>query len=208
MPRLNRTSSDDAITTIDPAASGAVDDAAIVARAKRDRQAFAPLYETYFDRIYAYCWRRLGTTDAAADATSLIFAKALAALDRCDDWSFRSWLFAIAHNVVTDVYRTHRVTEPLTAAGGLSDGSPTPEERLLATEERQRVRLLLGALSADQRAVVELRLSGLTGQEISAVLGKSRTAIDSTQHRAIARLRVLLGVESAPGRKGQGDDDT
>ena len=204
MPRL--TSASEAAATDRPGASEDAPEAALVARAKRDRHAFAPLYAAYFDRVYAYCWRRLGSAEAAADATSLVFAKALAALPRCHDTSFRPWLFTIAHNVVTDVYRAPGATEPLAAAAGLHDAVPSPEEQVLRAEERQGVRDLLHRLTPDQRAVVELRLAGLTGQEISAVLGKSRSAVDTTQHRAIARLRVLLGVAAAPGRKGPGHD--
>jgi hypothetical protein len=42
--------------------------------------------------------------EAAEDATSLVFAKALAGLPsyRADGATFRSWLFTIAHNVVID----------------------------------------------------------------------------------------------------------
>jgi len=31
-----------------------IDETMLVARAKRDRNAFAPLYIAYFDRVYAY----------------------------------------------------------------------------------------------------------------------------------------------------------
>src|SRR5687768_11853835 len=82
---------------------GALDeDARMVALAKRDPRAFAPLYDRYFDPVYRYCYRRLGDGETAADATAQVFAKALAALPRYreDAPSFRSWLFAIAHNVI------------------------------------------------------------------------------------------------------------
>jgi RNA polymerase sigma-70 factor (ECF subfamily) len=78
------------------------DDDALVARAREDRRAFAPLYERYFDAVYRYCYHRLGNWTDAEDATSLVFANALGALPRFRDHagSFRSWLFTIAHNVV------------------------------------------------------------------------------------------------------------
>src|SRR5215213_5589126 len=70
------------------------DDAWVVRQAKSDPRAFAPLYSRYFDPVYRYCYRRLGHPEAAADATSQIFAKALAALPgyREEAPSFRSWL--------------------------------------------------------------------------------------------------------------------
>src|SRR5215218_4502674 len=98
-----------------------LDEADLVAIAKRDRAAFASLYQRYVDPIYRYCDRCLGNRDAAEDATSLIFTKALAALATCRDDRFRSWLFTIAHNVIVDVRDQQHSWEPLTAAADLTD---------------------------------------------------------------------------------------
>ena len=99
-------------------------DARVVALAKSDPRAFAPLYARYFDPVYRYCYRRLGNPEAAADATSHVFAKALAALPgyREDAPSFRSWLFAIAHNVISDDLRARRPVADGFGAGASSDG--------------------------------------------------------------------------------------
>src|SRR4030095_9666564 len=80
------------------------DDAALVRRARVDRSAFGFLYDRYVDPVYPYSHRRLGTKEAAEHSTALVFTKALAALPayRADGPSFRSWLFAIAHNVLAD----------------------------------------------------------------------------------------------------------
>lgn len=176
------------------ATDAAEDETELVARAKRDRAAFAPLYVRYFDRVYRYCYRRLGNQDAAAEATSQVFAKALAALPGCRAASFRSWLFAIAHNVVADEYRSRRPDQSLEAAADLPDAGPSPEDLALAAEERRSLQALLARLPPDQRRVVELRLVGLTGHEIGRVLGRSRSAVDAAQFRAVVRLRALLGV--------------
>jgi DNA-directed RNA polymerase specialized sigma24 family protein len=45
---------------------------------------------------------------------------------------------------------------------------------------------------------VELRLAGLTGPEIREALGRSRSWVDTTQFRAIQRLRKVL----APSPEG------
>ena len=181
-------------------------EAELVARAMRDRRAFAPLYARYVGPVYRYCLRRLDGPEAAADATSLVFAKALAALPGCREGaSFRSWLFAIAHNVVTDGYRGGRPTAPLAAAADVPDGEPSPEEQALAAEARGELRRLLERLPEEQRAVVELRLAGLSGAEIGAALGKSRGAVDAAQFRAVARLRALMGVGRRAGKGRDAD---
>src|SRR5262245_21264914 len=111
-------------------------EAVLVARAKSDPTGFAPLYAGYLGPVYRYCYARLGTKEAAEDATSLIFAKVLAALPRFDterpSGSFRTWLFTIAHRVVADEFRGRRPVESLEAAAALPDIDPTPEDYAVA----------------------------------------------------------------------------
>ena len=175
-------------------AENPADEAALVALAQTDRRAFAPLYARYADPVYRYCHRRLGNPEAAADATSQVFVKALAALPRFRAGSFRSWLFAIAHNTVVDDLRRARADATLEAGADRPDPGPSPEELAVAADEGRTLRAVLAGLSDDQRHVVELRLAGLSDREIAAVLGRSLAATKMLQVRAVARLRLLLGV--------------
>ncbi|MCA9877726.1 MAG: sigma-70 family RNA polymerase sigma factor [Thermomicrobiales bacterium] len=180
-------------------ASASVDDAHLVARAQADPRAFAPLYTRSVDLVYRYCYRRLGHPEAAADATAQIFAKALAALPRyrTDAPSFRSWLFTIAHNVITDDLRARRPAAPLAAAEHLSATGPSPEDEVLRREAGSTVLALLAGLPPDQRQILELRLAGLSGPEIAATLGRSLGSVKIAQVRAFARLRTALDPASA-----------
>jgi RNA polymerase sigma-70 factor (ECF subfamily) len=183
--------------------AGAVDDAELVARAQADRQAFAVLYRRYLDPVHQYCYRRLGSREAAEDATSLVFIKAFASLPAYRAGSFRSWLFAIAYHVITDDLRARRVVAELDAAAELPDREPTPEEVVMAAEALSSVVRLLDHLPASQRRVVELRLAGLTGREVADVLGCSLAAVKIAQVRAYSRLRRLLaGSVSEAGLNG------
>ena len=62
----------------------------------------------------------------------------------------------------------------------------------IVADEQRAVRDALEALPDDQRHVIELRLAGLSGPEIAGVVGRRHGAIRALQHRAFARLRVLL----------------
>lgn len=166
-------------------------DADLVAIAKTDRRAFAPLYHRYVDAVYRYCYRQLGSREQAEDATSVIFERALRALPRYRNGSFRSWLFVIAHNVVVNAHRDRRPTLDLGRAEELVDAAATPEDIALAGETTRTVLDLVRALPPDQRHLIELRLAGLTGPEIAVVLGKKHGAIKVAQLRAIRRLREL-----------------
>ena len=182
-------------------------EAHLVARAQRDPAAFGPLYELYFDSIYRYCFYRLGSAHAAEDAVSTVFIRVLEALPHYRPGpragSFRSWLFTIAHNVVANHHRaaSRRLVTPLTAASVLPDDHPSPEDHALAIENAHTIQSLLAQLPAEQRQVVELRLSGLTDQEIAHVLGRTHGAIRTAQYRALIQLRALLGAQ--PGENAR-----
>ncbi|HET8522955.1 MAG TPA: sigma-70 family RNA polymerase sigma factor [Thermomicrobiales bacterium] len=180
---------------------------ALAVAAKTDRAAFGMLYDRYVDRVYGYCFRRLQTREEAEDATSHVFTKALAALPRYRDDGppFGAWLFTIARNVVIDEYRRRGTTPvmPTAETGHAADPLPGPEEHLLRAEEAREVRSLLSHLTADQAEVVELRLAGLTDKEIAVVVGRSPGAVRVAQHRAVRRLRSLLGID--PMEKGPRD---
>ena len=178
---------------------------ATVARAQIDPRAFAPLYEHYGPIIYHYCLRRLSHPEIAADAASVVFVKAIGALPRFrpdpkrSGSTFRSWLFTIAHNVVIDFRRRDRGHLSLEAndavlarSPNLIDQATTPEESVMANESARQLHDLLHLLPDRQRAVLELRLSGLTGSEIARTLDISESAVKSIQFRAYSALRAAL----------------
>jgi RNA polymerase sigma-70 factor, ECF subfamily len=172
-----------------------------VAAARVDSRAFAALYERYVGQVYRYCYVRTGSREAAEDATSEVFLRALGALGGYRDGMFVAWLFRIAHNVTVDVARRQRPTAPLAALGDPPDREPTPEAVALARERATELRAALARLSDEQRAAVELRLAGWSGEQIGATLGKSPDAVKMLRSRAIGRLRAILG----PGGRDSGE---
>jgi RNA polymerase sigma-70 factor, ECF subfamily len=184
------------------AAAEETSDEALVALALSDRQAFGLLYDRYVGSVYRYCYGRLGDREDAEDATSLVFARALAALPTHHGSSFRSWLFTIAHNVVLNARRDAVGDRPLMTALEIVDPEPLPEDRAVAEERRHTLSQALLLLPEEQRRVVELRLAGFTGPEVAATLGRSHDSVRATQRRALARLRELLNItrHAAEGR--------
>jgi RNA polymerase sigma-70 factor (ECF subfamily) len=170
----------------------------LVAQARCDPAVFAHLYRRYAANVYQYCDRCLGDRDAAEEATQTIFLRALASLATCRDGrTFRSWLFAIAHNEIVSQRRSHRPLAPLETAFEVPDATDLPEDLALAAVERREITALLERLPADQRDPVELRLQGLSDREIAGVLGRSHCAIRTAQYRAVKQLRTFLGAAHA-----------
>jgi RNA polymerase sigma-70 factor (ECF subfamily) len=182
----------------------ATDDGALVRAAQRAPCAFEPLYLRYRDRVFNYCYYRLGNRAEAEDAASAVFVKALGHLagfrDRGD--SFRTWLFRIAHNEVADRHKRHgrHPEAPFTAALAVADPGRTPEDQAVHADDRRRVLALLAALPARERAVLELRAADLATGEIARVLGITEQNVRTAQTRAVARLRRLEGVGPEAGR--------
>lgn len=169
------------------------EEARVVAAARADPAAFAPLYERYFPRVYAYCLRRVGSGEEAEDLTSLVFTRALTGLGGYRGGSVAAWLFRIAHNAVANHLRDRRPQR------SLDDPAPgnvpvAPDEPLLdglvRAEERERVARLLAALPGEQRELLALRIAGeQSAKEIGAVTGKSEGAVRVALHRIVRALR-------------------
>jgi RNA polymerase sigma-70 factor (ECF subfamily) len=174
--------------------TGPASDRELVVRAKGDAQAFAALYRRYANSVYRYCYHRLGCQAAAEDATSEVFIKAFTKIGTCrEDGSFRSWIFAIAHNTVLDSHRAGRDNQSIESAASLHDPASGPEDSALWADSEQSVLRLLAELRPQQARIIELRLAGLTGPEIARVLGCSLAAVKIGQVRGYGRLRSLLG---------------
>jgi RNA polymerase sigma-70 factor, ECF subfamily len=172
----------------------------LVEQALADPAAFLAIFERYRDPVHRYCHRRLNSREAAEDATQTIFMRAFENLRSCQDRErFRSWLFAIAHNVVIDAWRRSGPDRSLDETFDILDPARSPEEAAIATTERLYIASLLTRLPDQQRDVVELRLQGFTDREIATILGKSHEAIRATQHRAVLQLRALMGVDPSKG---------
>jgi RNA polymerase sigma-70 factor (ECF subfamily) len=167
-------------------------DEADAARAAQNPAAFEPLYLRYLDPIYVYCYRRLGHRQAAEDATSLVFQKALAGISTFKGGSFRAWIYRIAHNVVADAWRSLETTQDLDLAASVFDPNPGPPERSELSERERALHAALRQLPTEQRRIVELRLAGLSGKEIASATGRSPEAVRMAQHRAMLELRVIL----------------
>jgi RNA polymerase sigma factor (sigma-70 family) len=75
----------------------------LVVRARKDRGAFATLYERYYPRVFRYCVRRLYVRDVAEDVVANVFvriASHLPGFGGSTETDFRRWLFGIASNAV------------------------------------------------------------------------------------------------------------
>lgn len=173
----------------------------MAAAIRRDRQAWAEIYERYAGQVLGFFINQLRDHATAEDMTGEVFLDALRTVDRFhgDLADLRSWLFQIARNDLIDHFRRQKRAP----AGSIEDAgeaelarvlpSIDPSEQALATLDRERVREAILSLSPDQREVILLRLGGgLTAADIAGVVGKTPGAVKALQHRALATLARML----------------
>ncbi len=172
-----------------------MDDSSLLARAQRlETQALIQIYDLYSDELYRYAMRLGGDPDLAEECVAETFVRLLDALrrGRGPREALRAYLYRIAHNWLTDQFRTRRGDISLEDAVPL----PAADDPVAEAEmriRRQMVRAALFQLTPDQRQVILLRyVEGWELEEIAHALQKPVGAIKALQHRAVARLRRLL----------------
>ncbi len=160
--------------------------------------AFEALYDRHHRRVFTFLLRSLGERRKAEDLLQETFLRVFA---HREGWrpsaAFRTWLFTIARNLVVDEFRRRsgaRVLEGGELAETLADPSATPLERAEAGELSERFQAAMLELPPSHREVVLLcRFGGLSAEEVAEIIGASPGAVRVTLHRALRRLRDLLG---------------
>ena len=171
-------------------------EAHLIARAQADSQAFAPLYDRYFERIYAFILLQTHNQQITEDVVANVFEKALRHIGRYQ-WqgvSFGAWLYRIAHNELVSYQRRQKLLSPLTTlVDTLRSDGRSPEQAVEQEFELKRLQQALTMIPANDREIIILRfLQGLTGEEVAHVLGCSRQAVYLRLHRALKKLRQQL----------------
>ena len=172
------------------------DEQSLVNRAQhKDKEAFAQLYEKYFDRIYRYIFLRVGSQMEAEDLTQQVFLNALKSI-RSFKWRgtpFSAWLYRIAHNLVVDYLRKSKKRETAPLDEAIASGGNSPQQVVELKLDIERLAGAIKRLTQAQREVISLRFtSELPIAEVARVMGKSPGAVKALQHSAILRLRQVL----------------
>ncbi|GIX30360.1 MAG: RNA polymerase sigma factor [Porticoccaceae bacterium] len=172
----------------------------LAVRDRRDRQAFARLFDFYGPRLRAML-ARLGCTGAAVDdviqdALLRVWQKA-GQFDPAQA-SASAWIFRIARNRYIDIVR--RDTRPMPDALAVEPPpEPDPGEVLALQAEGARLRAALAELPKEQRRMVEMAYLGeLSHREIAEETGLPLGTVKSRIRLALERLRYHLKEHKPP----------
>ncbi len=173
-----------------------LDDLVVDVAQRRDRRAFALLFEHFAPRLKAYL-ARSGTDQATAE--ELVQDVMLTLWRRADQFdraqaSAGTWIYTIARNRRIDLLRRERRPE-IDPSDPLLTPAPDPaaDDALLAGEREQRLRAALGQLPREQSDL--LRMAFFDDKPHSVIAAETRLPLGTVKSRlrlAMVRLRKVL----------------
>lgn len=165
-----------------------------------DAASFGRLYDHYMPPIYRFIALKVGTRQEAEDLAHEVFMSAWQKLGayQAQGFPFSSWLYKIARNRVIDYYRTKKVHMSIDDEVLLDDDifgvKPGFDEALDLGLDIAAIKTAMQQLTSEQREVIQLRfLDELSPAEIAKAMDKREGTIRIIQHRAIAKLKKILG---------------
>ncbi|MDR3663072.1 MAG: RNA polymerase sigma factor [Mycobacterium sp.] len=175
------------------------------AAAAGDRSAFAEIYDRYADRLYDFCVRITGDSDAADCVQETFFKAAVDLPGLRDPDKLRPWLYSIARH---QALRTLRARKRETATDTLPDEESAdagPDVLAARNELAELIRQAEGGLSGGDRQVLDLAYRhGLTAPELAQTLGVSNAAakkmvqrLRDTVERSLGALLVIRQAAAA-----------
>lgn len=176
----------------------------VAGTAAGNQSAFTELYRRYAPSAFALALRILGERAMAEEVLQEVFLSVWRRAEAYDParGSVRSWLFAQIHHRAVDVVRreeaerrrSHVATQPDDYDSGVED---VIEEGWLSAR-RDQVRDALGALSSEQRQVIDLAyFQGLTQSQVADRTGVPLGTVKSRTLAAMRRLRDVLHQAAA-----------
>ncbi|MFW5660462.1 MAG: sigma-70 family RNA polymerase sigma factor [Oceanicaulis sp.] len=190
----------DAQTGTDPGLDRDALDALVEATARRDRKAFAALFEFYAPRVKSYLLRLNASDSLAEEIAQEVMLTVWRKADTFDrrQASASTWIFRIARNRRIDAAR--RAARPELDADDpmLRPSEPeAPDAALHAGAREARVRAALTGLPPEQVALLRMAFfDGLSHRDIADRVGVPLGTVKSRLRLAFDKLRKVLDPEA------------
>jgi RNA polymerase sigma-70 factor (ECF subfamily) len=166
---------------------------ALLTRAQTSAAGLGELFDAYYDRIYAYAYRRVGSREIAEDIAASVFEDALRGITRVR-WQGKplaAWLYRIAARRVADFYRARKNIAPLDEFAHVPGDSIG--DALERADEYAAVQRGLEKLNPSEREIIRLvYFDELDGDTIASLLNVTKNNVYVRTHRALKKLEVIL----------------
>jgi RNA polymerase sigma-70 factor, ECF subfamily len=162
---------------------------------RRDREAFARLFEHFAPRLKAYLMKAGAPAgaaeDFAQDAMLTVWRKA--ELFDSSKAHAATWIFTIARNRRLDVLRQDARRTPMPEIELVQDEPERPDQLFLMSEDAARLKTAMARLTKDQIEVLRLAFfQDNPHSEIARRLDLPLGTVKSRIRKAMIKLRTLL----------------
>jgi RNA polymerase sigma-70 factor (ECF subfamily) len=160
---------------------------------------YSEAFEQHVWEVHGFFAYRLGSRVDAEDLTQATFERAFKAWARFDPdrASVRTWLMAIAHNLLIDHYRYRGTRKEVPLPDG-TDPPAADEEFSLGLEPA--LARALEELGEREREIIALRFGGdLSGPEIAALTGLTLANVQQILSRSLRKMRAALENDAGGG---------
>ena len=141
------------------------------------------IFRAQYRRIARVIARVVGDQARAEELAVEVFLK-LWRNARAQGENAEGWLYRVAVRAGLDELRRQARRARYESLIGFDRGSLTPEEIHTATEEQERVRLVLGAIEPRRAELLLLRSDGLSYEEVASALNLNPASVGTLLSRA------------------------
>jgi RNA polymerase sigma-70 factor (ECF subfamily) len=168
----------------------------ILHQSQSDAQAFKPLYERYYKKLFLFILHRTGEKERAADLCQQVFLKVLTNINKYQfrGLPFSSWLYRIAINECNDYFRKSKKTRYVTL-DNINIDQLYEEITADHSQEELQKKLpdILEKLTEDELQIIELRFFECRPfKEIGDILNVTENNAKVKTYRALDRMKALF----------------
>lgn len=158
----------------------------------QQRELIERLYRDHARGVGRYVLARVGDAPAAEMIVSRVFERVVDRIGQCRG-DAAAWLWAIARSELALHYRTRRMH--LAVDESLPDGRNTPAGQAEARELARRMAEAMKRLPERERELITMKFfRDMPNVEVAAATGLSASNVGVLVHRAIRRLRDIMGL--------------
>ena len=162
---------------------------------RKDPEAFTKLYDLYVKKIYRFVYFKVSSHEEAEDITSEVFLSSwnyISEGNKID--SFSGLLYRVARNKVIDLYRKKSKQQAENIEDvELADKRDLADDTANKTEIDKIIKTIHKLKQEYQEVITLSYIDELTTAEIAEITNKGKVAVRVTLHRALKKLRELMG---------------
>ena len=168
----------------------------LIADAKNNPALFSGLYDKYYEPIFRFVYQRLDDKDFAFDTTQQVFLKALNNIAKYEfrGFPFSSWLYRIASNELTNVFRANKAIRTVNIESVfISDIIEEIQETKIDKYHDKIVKIIGEELNDEELQLIEMRFfEKRSFKEIAEIINITENNAKVKTYRILDKLKKVL----------------